>query len=609
MEDQTKNGVAGSKGRRWLLIFAIPSTFLYAGAYYGWGPMQLVLEQNGIFHSKCGEDVPLDQVCDAQTSALLNVRLISQLTIIGSPLLGELSDRKGARNVAYLLTALTFTGLLLIIVSDRTGVDWIMYLAFSCLALVAWSGGLLTVETGLVFQGKRRSRVISALNACYDAGAITYLGLWGIAEVSDATLTPLVAGYLGLAVLCLGGFSLSWAKVLPEEEQENTEQATEDRPSESEVEAEDDLEMENLKAAERAAHSVQAFGNEIEPPTKHESTIQQLAKRDEVVEADTSLKSKEHETDQVDNEVSTNETKTKTTSFSTSTDSVRGYVVIANRSKNAQLLSEPVILLCAFFSFYLTSNVWTLVTARDFLKYLGDDDYNNLYLTIFTLMTPASLVALPFEDIAIQKYGFYYALQAINVLAVAHGTIKVATENLNVQILGFILFSFFRCFLFAVTFCCLPNIVSLDLTGRAVGIFYLTGGLASFINIPLSNLAVNQLDGNFFIPNMVYVILSIPFFYVVWRIGKGLEREDKAKATMIVTRRSTDAATIMSRRSSLYQGGQVARFSAVSRSSVVVAPSKQSNPSHVSLHGTAGERKGSTSYSEKKAHVNRRSSV
>ncbi len=73
-----------------MLLCAFPVTFLFAGAYYGWGPLQLVMEQNGIYHNKCGDD---PEVCDAQTAALLNVRLVGQITIITSPLLGELSDR------------------------------------------------------------------------------------------------------------------------------------------------------------------------------------------------------------------------------------------------------------------------------------------------------------------------------------------------------------------------------------------------------------------------------------------------------------------------------------------------------------------------------------
>jgi hypothetical protein len=71
---------------------------------------------------------------------------------------------------------------------------------------------------------------------------------------------------------------------------------------------------------------------------------------------------------------------------------------------------------------------------------LGDDQYGNRYLTIFT---PASLLALPFVDAAIHKFGFHTGPpQAINALSIANDILKVATNNLTVQSLEFALFSF-----------------------------------------------------------------------------------------------------------------------------------------------------------------------
>jgi hypothetical protein len=203
---------------------------------------------------------------------------------------------------------------------------------------------------------------------------------------------------------------------------------------------------------------------------------------------------------------------------------------ISQRTVVEQLKCKAYIFLCIVFSFHLVSNVWTLTTARDFLKYLGDDEYGNRYLTIFTLLTPVSLAALPFEDIAIHKFGFAWALQGVNFLGMMHGIVKVASTNLNVQIVGFVIFSFFRCFLFAVTFSCLASFTSASATGRAVGIMYVVSGAASFINIGLANLAVEQMNGDFFIPNLVFVVLTIPMFYVVYVIGKALDRDDLSKS-------------------------------------------------------------------------------
>jgi len=191
------------------------------------------------------------------------------------------------------------------------------------------------------------------------------------------------------------------------------------------------------------------------------------------------------------------------------------------------MLSQPFVLLCLFFAFHLTSNVWTLTTSRDFLKYIGDE--NNTYLAIFTLLGPLSLVALPFQDTIIQKFGFHAALQAVNILSIAHSIIKVSSNNLNAQVLGFVIFSFFRCFLFSVTFSFIPKIVSFHLVGQGVGIFYMIGGVFSLLNIALAKATIAVFDGDFFIPNLIFLLLNIPCIYIIWRVKKDMEQDERAK--------------------------------------------------------------------------------
>ena len=128
------------------------------------GPMQLLLEEHGNFHDKCGRDDEEEygKVCEDQTAALLNVRLVSQLTVLLAPFIGLLSDRKGAQYVVFLMTALIAMGLLLLVFvasHDAGGAfDWLLYSAFICIGLAATCAGLLVVETGLMFAGKLRSR-------------------------------------------------------------------------------------------------------------------------------------------------------------------------------------------------------------------------------------------------------------------------------------------------------------------------------------------------------------------------------------------------------------------------------------------------------------------
>ena len=63
-------------------------------------------------------------------------------------------------------------------------------------------------------------------------------------------------------------------------------------------------------------------------------------------------------------------------------------------------------------------------------------------------------------------------------------------------------------------------------------------GVTSLVNIPLSSWAVNRLDGNFFLPNLLYTILLMPFFYVAWLMGAGIMVEKRASVLLTKSRES-----------------------------------------------------------------------
>jgi hypothetical protein len=211
------------------------------------------------------------------------------------------------------------------------------------------------------------------------------------------------------------------------------------------------------------------------------------------------------------------------------------YVLVSARTRRKQLASGPVLCLAVFFTLHVTSNNWTLTTARAFLASLGDDEQDNKYLSIFTLLMPASLLGLPFVDVVIHKFGFHWAFQGVNLLSLGYTVVRLASDNLNTQIVGFIIFSFFRCFLFSVTFSYLPTVVSGDLVGLACGILVMLPGIAAFLNIPLATAIVERRDGDFFLANLLYTLLVVPCVLAAFGIGRSIQREERAKKKSIGT--------------------------------------------------------------------------
>jgi hypothetical protein len=84
-----------------------------------------------------------------------------------------------------------------------------------------------------------------------------------------------------------------------------------------------------------------------------------------------------------------------------------------------------------------------------------------------------------------------------------------------------------------VTFGILPTFLDQKVIGKATGILFFAGGIANFLNIPMKDLAVKHLDGDFFIPNLIYTILVVPCIVAAWGIGQAIKREDAAKEVKI----------------------------------------------------------------------------
>jgi MFS family permease len=467
--------------RRLLMFCCSMYTFFFVGSFFGWGPMQLLLEENGSFAWKCENSQPGDEPCADQTAALLSVGLTGQATQIVSPLLGLLSDRKGAKYNVFLMTGVLWTGLVLLAINaahQTVLTDRLLFLAFSFLGLATMNGGILTIQTGLYWQGHTKSRVIFILNALFDAGGLTYLFLWYLGSELGLGFFNVIIGFFALSIVIMSFSLYFWTVARPEEEEE--EKMT---FKEEEVDPKEESRNGNEDEAESSEinKSVQ-----IQMPVEDESS------------------------DPVEDESS-------------------DYVLLTERTTRQQLGSSHFILLCIFFGIHSGQNQWNLTTQRDFLAYLGDDQVGNKYLTIFTLLTPASILGLPFVDKVILRFGFSGGLQCINLLALVYNVVKLSSSNLNVQIIGFVFFSFYRCFLYGVTFSFLPTMIGQKLIGKASGWMYTISGLAALLNIPLSQVAVKSFDGNFFIPNLIVTFLMVPCAFAIFQLNRLMKKEKQIR--------------------------------------------------------------------------------
>jgi Na+/melibiose symporter-like transporter len=200
-------------------------------------------------------------------------------------------------------------------------------------------------------------------------------------------------------------------------------------------------------------------------------------------------------------------------------------VPLAHRSIREQLLSKQFLLFSIFFTVHNNRNQFTLTTARYHLAYLGDDETDNKYLTIFMLLTAVSVVGLPVMELLVKLGGYHAALQGVNILGIIYGLIILTSKSLNVQVAGFCVFAIYRFFIYAVSFSFLPTFVGESVIGKMVGVLIAIAGVASFVNIPLGRWPVQSLDGNFFWPNFIYTVMIVPCILIARFLGKDIPRE------------------------------------------------------------------------------------
>jgi hypothetical protein len=506
-------------------------TVFWTGAFFGWGPMQLLLEEDGAFEDQCPENDPLP--CPAQTTKLLNVNFYAQLTLILSPVFGIWVDLYGPLCMTALSTVFLIAGFGGLILAVTRDIDVMLYISFIFVGMMVNSSHQNIIQVGMLFRGKTQQRVISVLNALFDSGALTYLGLWAIQNASGVKLEFLIGAYLLAGTCFFGAAMYLWHVVVPVSAGEN---------------GNDDGQTEELKldaTAEEREGNVDRQGGPAPKGanfTMEETKVLKDSLNQRIGDPEIDVNTKKSQDDGRDVAMPPNDSRTVDDAAAPNNgddeDEDGKYVLISERPILHQLKSKQFLLLLLFYSFYSCLNVYALGTARDFLAYLGDDETGNLYLSLFVLMTPVSLLGLPFMDYILNEYGYHAGLQSINVLALSYSVVKVSSDSLNVQVLGFLLFSMFRCFLFTVCYSFLPTFMSGKVVGRGVGVMVLCQGVTSLVNIPLSSWAVNRLDGNFFLPNLLYTILLMPFFYVAWLMGAGIMVEKRASVLLTKSRES-----------------------------------------------------------------------
>ena len=427
-----------------------------------------------------------------------------------SPFIGLVVDRYGPKITAYVQGCCFTVGFLIVIAGASTLIDQLLYLGFSVIALNVWMGSQLILQLGLYFSGHTISRVITILNGMKDGGAITYLLLWWINKKTGSKLSWTLGVYTGTGAILFAVSFYFWSAAVPVLSSSDSD----DRPSDSgSLPSSRFSRYEDLVSTRTLDEALQNnLSTRLSQHLAESSRSLTLSRHSHVTPFE-SKKPKQQDSNKT----------LETTSSSVFAEGDQKYVVVAKRNPVEQLKSTPYVVLCVFFSIQVGIANWNTSTQKDFLLDLGDDDHT--YLFIFTLLTPLSVIGAMFVDYMILSFGWNLSLQSINVLAVSFLSVKIVSTDLNVQIIGFVLFAFYRSFLFGISFSFLASLVSGPVVGRAGGIMTASAGAISLLMIPLIHLVVRHDTVDFFVPNVIVLALCAPTAVAICILAKFIRLE------------------------------------------------------------------------------------
>lgn len=493
--------------RNMLVIPTALIMILYAGAFFTFGPMQLLLEQDGAFASRCDDTATAgaleeDDVCKAQSSALVTVHFIALVLLnILTPAAGYISDRFGPFMLTLALMVCACLGFILVIIASSAKQDFLLYPGFILIGFIPMFATVLIQETAKIYEtSKARRIVISVLNGLFDGGGFVYLALWTVSKATGASLGHVLAVYLAIAFVLLSSILALWKYILLLHQKNNIKKTNNKNGNNN------SLLQSNVPPADIATAQ----------PLKRDA-LEDDEDRDEnstpTAAGDDATKSHQGTQAQRDGNKMSQPSS--------------NHVPISHRSLRHQILSKEFILFAIFFTVHNNRNQFTLTTARYHLAYLGDDETGNRYLGIFMILTAISIAGLPIMELLIKWGGFHAALQGVNFLGIIYGTIALGSKSLDVQVVGFCVFAIYRFFIYAVSFSYLPTFVGEKVIGQMVGVVISIAGIVSFMNIPLGRWPIETLDNNFFWPNFIYTAMVIPCIFIAWLLEKGIKVDPK----------------------------------------------------------------------------------
>jgi hypothetical protein len=193
-------------------------------------------------------------------------------------------------------------------------------------------------------------------------------------------------------------------------------------------------------------------------------------------------------------------------------------VYLRNLSFKQQIQSYSFWYIAAIMAIQVPRTILYLGTAEDQLRFI-DPDQAETYVTVFTLMNPASFVLAPFIGPFLSTHSFSTTFFIVHCLFLGFG-VCVLIPIIEVQILAFTFFTAGRSLLFSSMAFAILQINGPSSMGKSFGVLQIIASTMaglSFFGVVWTN---NDEGGDYFKLNLILLCISLVLFPMTWKLSR-----------------------------------------------------------------------------------------
>ena len=445
-----------------LLTFILMACFCFTGIIFGYAPLLLMLEKEGVYDELCkpGESRP----CIAQQERfnLCFTLACFILSFLSLPA-GIFLDKFGPRYTMMFSSVFVFIGLLGFAYADSKHFD-VFLPSFISLA----SGGIMIMMSSFPVSfllPEYQAGILASISCLFDASSLIFSIFLQLNIHFQFTRKQLFIGYAFLSLFILLPPIVLW------------------------------VEMEKL-----ILHKKDNDDN-------HNNDFNK-GKVDENNDNYNSITEKIHFQDMDDLQL--NDVADDGNNNNNNITSIKNeFIPVHQRNFFGQIKSFEFLFVMLFASMQMLKANTYLGCVVELLDSYGDAASKHYYSKVFSFVLPAGIVCVPLIDRSIHYFGLVGSLTLTTIVGLIFSGVALVPD-LQWQIVTFATFTIFRAFLYAVMSTFNAQIFGLETLGRITGIVFTSSSIMGLLQYPLVDITNQEFNGDFKYLLYFLCALSLP---------------------------------------------------------------------------------------------------